>query len=151
MPLAVVRSLGALNVPTTGTTVHAADGSTFEIPGGVPGSYPWVRQASLLAATFHQGGDDNSAYAWNREYDKRRLIWDAAQSGADLQAVIDAASIDLVAPFEILFDAITGLIKGIGRVGGALIDTVVWLPWLLAGGLVVAGIGLYRGSLRIRH
>jgi len=139
-------SPGALPT-TTGTEVRARNGTTFEIPGGQVGSYAWVRQASLLANLFHDGGDDAAAYRWNREYDKRRLVWDAAQSGADLQEIIRTASPDLIAPFRIVYDAVTGAIRGIGEAGGAVLDWARWLPWLLAGGLVVVGTGLYKGSL----
>jgi hypothetical protein len=133
------------------TIVETADGS-YEIRGGEVGTYPWVRQASLIAAAYHDGGDDAQAYEWTREYNKRRLVWDAAQSGADLRELIASMpSVDLVAPFRIIYDLAAGIVRTVGRAAGAAIGWAEWLPWLAAGVVGVAALGFYRGTLRVRR
>lgn len=144
------RGLGSLQA-TTGTIVQTIGGGSYEIPGGIPGSYPWVRQASLLANVFHNGGDDARAYQWTREYNKRRLIWDAAQSGADLQEILEASDPDYLAPLRLLVDLVTGAVRIAGEAADAVIASVNWLPVLILGAIGAAAYGFHTGGLRVRR
>lgn len=132
-----------MNLPTTVTT---ADGSTFTIPSGDYGTYPWVRQASLIAKAYRDIGDTGNAQKWGAEYQRRLAIWDALESGKDYAAVIAQFGADLLtAPIKIAADVGSAAIG----VGSTAVATVKWIPLLVIGALVVLGIGFSKGSIRV--
>lgn len=137
----------------TPTTVVLADGTTYVIPSGTPGSWPWAIQASKIAVAYQQLGDPGKALAWQREYAKRKLVFDSVEGGRDIQAVIDELGgwgAFLLAPFELAYDFTKGLIESLRDLAQAGIKIVNWTPIVAAGIVVVLGIGLYKGSLGYR-
>lgn len=143
--------LGDLSAGTP-VRVQLANGTQYTIPTGPVGSYAWVREASLIAVAYNQIGDTAKAYAWNREYDKRRLVWDKVQAGADLQAILDSMPGDwLTRPLSIIQRVVEWAGETVKDVASTAIDWAKWLPVLLAGGLVVIGIGLSKGTARVRY
>lgn len=135
------------------TTVQLADGSLYPIPTGAPGSWPWVREASLIAVSYQQAPDMAKAVEWRQEYERRLAVYQRAQAGEDLQMILNAGSW-LDGPTKIVA-ALARTANDILRLAVAIPQTVVnwgrWLPWLVAGALVVVGLGLHRKSITIRR
>ena len=135
------------------TTVRLADGSSYEIPTGAPGSFAWAREASLISVAYQQAGDTASALAWRREYEKRLVAWRSVEDGRDAQSVVEAGSwidgprnimLRVGQTMESLLRAMEQAAKGVGA-----IPSVV--PILAIGLLVVAGIVASRSSVVVRR
>jgi len=135
------------------TMVQTADGGSFEIPTGALGTWPWAREASLIAVSYQQAGDLTNAYRWAREFERRNVAYNALQAGADYDDIIASTSW-LDGPQQILaylaqkakdiFDAAADLPR-------AAVNLAQLLPWLVIGGLIVVGVGFSKGSLRLRR
>jgi hypothetical protein len=105
----------------------------------------------LIAVAYQQLGDATHAYQWNREYDKRRMLWDRVQAGEDLQAILNTMPGDwLTRPIQIIQAVVGGVVDTVKDVADTAIDWAKWVPWLLAGGIAVIGLGLFKGTLRAR-
>lgn len=102
------------------TLVVLKDGSTYSIPSGARGSYPWVRQASLISVAYGQIGDAENKAKWAKEHLRRNAIWNALQSGKDALSVVAQFGSDLLlAPVRIVADIGNAAIK----VGKTATDT----------------------------
>lgn len=134
----------AIEVPKV---IKTGDGTVYEIPpAGAIGSYTWVRQAALVRNAYRQIGKTMEAAKWDAEYNKRRAFWDAIERGKDYAAVVAQFGLDfLAAPFRIVIDA-AGAAEKVGKGTLKLIDA---LPYILAGLLIVAGIGFFKGTLKV--
>lgn len=134
----------------TPTTVNLADGTSYLIPSGPWGSFTWVRQANLVSVAYRQIGDTGNAERWAVEWQRRTRIWENLQAGADQAAVIVQFGKDaLTAPLKIAADVGKVAIKTGGAVVTAATTTLSMLPLLLLGLLVVVGVGLHKGSIRV--
>lgn len=134
------------------TTVTLADGTQYPIPTGAPGSYPWVREASLISVAYQQAQDYGNALKWRKEYERRAAAWNAVEAGADMEAIISAGSW-LDGPAMIvsyLAKTTQELIDAAAKVPHVALGVVSWVPWLVLGGLVVLGLGLHKGNIRAR-
>jgi len=134
--------------------VQLADGSSYEIPEGERGTYPWVREASLIAKAYEQVGKPAEALKWQREYQKRLQLWDRAQAGEDMAAILKAAEPDLLAPLRIVHDLVSSAAGAAGKALEATGDTArgigdlaKFLPVIVLGLVVILGLGIFRGNL----
>ena len=135
------------------TTVRLANGATYPIPTGAPGSFAWVREAALISVAYQQADDPVNAMAWRREYEKRLVAWRSIEDGRDAESVIKAGSwiqgpqnIVLAAgrTLDTLLQAFEAAARGIGAIPSVL-------PILAVGLLVVAGIVANRTSVQVRR
>lgn len=132
------------------TTVVLATGKTYTIPAGEPGTYVWVRQASLISVAYSQIGDVAKAAKWKVEHQKRARIWNAIEAGQDRAAVWRQFGADLLlAPGRILAD-IGKEALDLAKTPKALLEALAkLLPLLLVAAVVVIGIGFYKGTIKV--
>lgn len=131
----------------TPTTVQLANGSSYTIPTGDPGTWAWARQASLISVAYKQLGATQEAAAWSQEYDRRATIYNAIESGRDRAEVIQQFAADLLtAPVKIL-QQIGGAVLSVGgSVVKTATNTLALVPLLLIGGLAVLVIIAAKGQ-----
>lgn len=125
------------------------DGNYWDIPEAGPfGSYTWVRQAALVRNAYKANGDTANARKWDGQYIFRRNVWNLLEAGRDYAAVLGQFGKDVIAaPIRIAADVGGAAIN----VGKKVVQLADWLPWLVLAALVVAGIGLQKGTLRINR
>lgn len=136
----------------TPTIVQTLDGQVV-IPAGEPGTYKWVRQASLIAVAYRAAQDFRSADIWQREYTRRLALWQQVQVGADFADIAATSSPDLLAPVRIVTDVVSSALTGLGDVAEAIGDaaknTAGVIPLAVIGVLVVLIVLANRSSVRL--
>lgn len=146
----------------TVTTVIYADGSRATIDTGhQAGTFAWVHEATLVATAYRQVGDYQQADVWQREEARREVVWRSIQDGKDAAQSVAEAGRDFVAPSRIaanIGDAIGDVVgavgdvaKGVGKAATGAGETIAFLPYLLAGVVVVLVIVASKGNLRLSH
>lgn len=130
-----------MDVPTT---VELSNGTVYTIPTGAWGTFAWVRQANLLAVAYRQVQNGEEAERWEREYDRRRAVWELLEAGRDQASVVAQFGKDLLlAPFRIAADIgrealdVAGKVKetGFGLLG--ILTNPLFLVLILAGAVLI--------------
>lgn len=132
----------------TPTTVELADGSSYTIPTGEPGSWAWARQANLVSVAYRQLGAVAEAATWATEYDRRAAIYNYIEEGADRNAVLLQFGKDLLtAPVKILQDIGGAVLSTGGSLVSTVTGTLALVPVLLVGGVALLLILASKGQL----
>lgn len=118
------------------TTVTLRDGTKYLIPAGAWGTFPWVRQANLIATAYRDIGDGKNHDRWAAEYQRRTQVWNDLESGKDARSVLLQFGKDLVqAPLKILADVgstAIGIADKATKAAFKLTDLLV-SPWFWLG------------------
>jgi hypothetical protein len=132
----------------TPTTVQLADGSSYTIPTGEPGSWAWARQANLISVAYRQLGQAELSATWAAEYDRRAAVYNAIEGGRDRAEVLAQFAEDLLtAPVKILQDVGGAVLSVGGSVVRTATTTLALVPVLLIAGLGVLVILAAKGQL----
>jgi len=132
----------------TPTTVELADGSTYTIPTGEPGSFTWARQANLVSVAYRQLGATEEAAAWAAEWDRRSEIYNRIQAGQDRAMVLAQFVKDLLtAPFKILQDIGGAVLTTGGSLVRTATSTLALVPVVLVAGVALLLILASKGQL----
>lgn len=134
------------------TIVQTKDGP-YTIPTGERGSFAWAREASLIAKAYRDADNYRDADRWQREYERRLLIWQQVAAGRDLDDIIAAAEPDLLAPVRIVSDLVGKVAEATGNVAEAAGKTALTiadvLPYAIGGVVLVLVIVASKGNLKV--
>lgn len=132
------------------TVVTLRTGVSYSIPYGEPGTYPWVRQASLIATAYRQVGDNPNADRWTEIYRRRLRAWEIQEQVKDWSAVVGMGVVDTIAAPLRITAAIGDALLGVaGEVKDRALNWAAWMPWLVLGALVVLGVGFQNKSFKV--
>jgi hypothetical protein len=132
----------------TPTTVQLADGSTYTIPTGAWGSWPWARQANLVSVAYQQLGQAALGAEWAKQFDARAAVYNAIEAGKDRDAVLLQFGKDLLtAPLKILQDIGGAVLTVGGSVVKTATTTLALVPLVLIAGVAVLVILTAKGQL----
>lgn len=132
----------------TPTTVQLADGSSYVIPTGEVGTWPWARQANLVHVAYRQLGQTALADAWAAEFGRRAAIYNAIESGRDRAAVLLQFGADLLtAPVKILQQIGNAVLTVGGTVVKTATDTLSLAPLLIVSVIGILVILAVQGQV----
>lgn len=133
------------------TQVTLADGTLYTVPTGAPGTWPWAREASLIAVAYKQANDFANAYQWEVEFSRRAAAVNAIAAGSDSEAILAAGSwMDGPAAIvAFLGKTVSDLENRADQLVGAGVNVVNWVPVAVLGLLVVIALGFGKKQLRL--